>query len=101
MSYSTAATKGTGAQTRHLRRTELLLRNADHAWIVLTDLGYELYVLGELLSTSYSLGEAIDELDTALLGSHLRGLPEEVPTMEVADGIWGVDLAELSRQALS
>lgn len=99
MSYFAAATQGLNVTTGFLKQTKRLLQDADYTWIVLTDWGYELQVLGELVSTSSSLEEAIDELDTALLGSHLKGLPEEVPTIEVAEGVWGVDMAELTRQA--
>lgn len=99
MSYFAAATQGLNIATGFLKQTKRLFRDADYAWIVLTDWGYELQILGGLVSTSSSLEEAINELDTALLGSHLKGLPEEVPMMEVQEGVWGVDMAELARRA--
>ena len=97
MSYFIAATQGTNVAARFLRRVERLFRDADTAWIELTDYGYELRILGELHSISYSLEEAVEELDTALLNSHTRGLPDGLKVMEVADGVWGVDMADLVR----
>lgn len=99
MSYFTAATRGLNVATGFLKQVKRLFRDADAAWIVLTDRGYELRILGELVSMSSSLEEALDELDTALLHGHAKGLPTEVPTMEVSEGVRGVDMADLTRRA--
>lgn len=99
MSYLTAATQGINVATRLLRRVERLFRDADTAWIELTDYGYELSILGELHSISYSLEEAIEELDTALLRGHIRGLPDGLKVMNATDGVWGVDMADLVRRS--
>lgn len=99
MSYFTAATRGLNVATGLLEQTRRLFRDAGATWIVLTDWGYELRILGELFSMSFSLEEALDELDTALLHGHAKGLPTEVPTMEVSEGVWGVDMADLTRRA--
>lgn len=99
MSYFNAATQGLNVATGFLKQTKCLFRDADATWVVLTDWGYELRILGELVSMSSSLEEALDELDTILLRGHARGLPAEVPMMEVSEGVWGVDMADLTRRA--
>ena len=99
MSYFTAATQGLNVATGFLKQTKRLFRDADYAWIVLTDWGYELQILGELVSMSSSLEEAIEELETALLHNHAKGLPDGLEVIDLGDGIWGVDMAELARRA--
>lgn len=101
MSYFTAATRGLNVATGFLKQTKRLIKDADTAWIELTYSGYELSILGELHSISYSLEEAIDELDTALLHGHARGLPDGMEIMDLGDGVWGVDMADLVRRARS
>lgn len=61
MSYFTAATQGLNVANGFLELVKRLFRKADTAWIVLTDWGYELQVLGELVSTSPSLEEALED----------------------------------------
>lgn len=97
MSYFSAAVQGIYILPSFRRRIERLFRNANAAWIELTDYGYELYILGERHSTSYTLEEAIQELDYALLSSKTRAMPKSVAVMEVTDGVWGVDMADLAR----
>lgn len=99
MSYFIAATRGLNVATGFLKQAKRLFRDAGATWIVLTDWGYELRILGELVSMSSSLEEALDELDTALLHGPAKGFPAEVPTIEVSEGVWGVDMAELTRRA--
>lgn len=99
MSYFNAAVQGLNVATGFLKQTKRLFRDADATWIVLTDWGYELQILGELVSMSSSLEEAIEELETTLLRGHAMGFPAEVPMMEVQEGVWGVDMAELARRA--
>lgn len=99
MNYFTAATQGLDAAPGFLKQTKRLFRDADTAWIELTYLGYELSILGDTQSTSSSLEEAIEELDTALLHDHTRGLPDGLKTIAVTDGVWGVDMADLVRRA--
>lgn len=97
MSYLSAAIQGIYTLPSFRRRLERLFRDADSAWIELTDYGYELYILGERHSTSYTLEKAIQELNSVLLGSRNRAMPESVSVMEVTDGVWGVDMADLAR----
>ena len=97
MSYLSTAIQGTYTLPSFRRRLERLFREANATWIELTDYGYELYILGERHSTSYTLDDAIEDLDDALLGSRNRAMPESVPVMDVTDGVWGVDMAELAR----
>lgn len=97
MSYLSAAIQGIYTLPSFRRRLERLFRDADSAWIELTDYGYELYILGERHSTSYTLEEATQELTDALLSSRNRAMPESVSVMEVTDSVWGVDMADLAR----
>lgn len=99
MGYFAAAIKGIYTLPSFRRRLKRLFRDADSAWIELTDYGYELYILGELHSTSYTLEEATQELTDALLGSRNRAMPKSVSVMEITDTVWGVDMAELTRSA--
>lgn len=99
MGYFSAAIKGIYTLPSFRRRLERLFRDANSAWIELTDYGYELYILGERHSTSYTLEEAIHELNSALLGSKTRAMPESVSVMEITDTVWGVDMADLTRSA--
>lgn len=97
MSYLSAAIQGIYTLPSFRRRLERLFRDADSAWIELTDYGYEIYILGELHSTSYTLEEAIKELEDALLGYKTRAMPKSVSVMEITDTVWGVDMADLAR----
>jgi hypothetical protein len=97
MSYFSAAIKGIHILPAFRRRLERLFRDANSAWIELTDHGYELYILGERHSTSYTLEDATQELTDALLGGRNRVMPESVSVLEVTDSVWGVDMAELTR----
>lgn len=97
MSYFAAATRGLNLAPVFLGQTKRLFRDADTAWIELTDFGYELSILGETRCTSSSLGEAVEELDAALL--HGRCLPGSLRIIPIADGVWGVDMADLVRRA--
>lgn len=97
MSYFSDAVQGVSILPAYRRRVERLFREADSAWIELTDYGYELYILGDRHSTSYTLEDAIQEMNTTLLGGIRRHLPESVEVMEVTDGVWGVDMVDLSR----
>ena len=99
MSYFTAATQGLNTAPGFLRNTERLFREADTAWIELTSMGYEISILGELHSTSFSLDEAVEELDTILLRGHARGLPDGLEVMDITEGVWGVNMADLVRRA--
>lgn len=99
MSYFTAAAQGINVSAGYLEQTRRLFRDADTAWIELTHLGYELSILGEVHSTSFLLEEAIEELDTALLHSHPKGLPDGLDVMPITDGVWGVDMADLVRRS--
>lgn len=101
MSYFTAATRGLNVAAGFIKQIERLIRDANTAWIELTYSGYELSILGELHSTSYSLELAIEELDAALLQRPARGLPDDVEIMDFGDGVWGVDMADLVRRARS
>lgn len=98
MSYFTAATQGLGITAGRLRQAERLFRDADTAWIERTDLGYELSILGERHSISYTLEEAKEELDIALLRGHLKGLPDTTEVLALGEGVWGVDMADLVRR---
>lgn len=93
MSYFVAATHGLSIAASRRRQVERLFRDANAAWVELTDYGYELSILGELHSISYTLEEAIEELNMALL---LRrgGLLHVVEVMDLGDGVWGVDMAD-------
>lgn len=99
MSYFTTATQGLNVAAGFLKQAKRLFRDADATWIVLTDWGYELQILGELVSMSSSLEEAIEELETALLHGHAKGLPDGLEVIDLGDGIWGVDMTELARRA--
>lgn len=99
MSYFTAATKDLDVPVWFLKQTERIFRDADTAWIELTDYGYELSILGELHSISFSLEEAIGELDTALLHGHAKGFPDGLEVMDVTDNVWGINMADLVRRA--
>lgn len=93
MSYFTAAIQGLSLTTGRYRQVERLFRDAGTAWIEPTDYEYELPVLGERHSTSYTLEEAIEELDTAL-----PVMPAVVEVMDLGDGVWAVDMAGLVRR---
>lgn len=99
MSYFTAATQGINVATGFIKQTKRLFRNANAAWIELTDFGYELSILGETYSTSYSLEEAVEELSTVLLHNHAKGLPDSLEVMDIMDGVWGVNMADLVRRS--
>lgn len=99
MGYFSAATKGIYTLPSFRRRLERLFRDANAAWIELTDYGYELYILGERHSTSYTLEEATQELNSVLLGSRNRAMPKSVSVISITDTVWGVDMAELTRSA--
>lgn len=99
MSYFSAATGGFNLKPTQRRRLSQLLQKADTSWIVLTDWGYEVSVLGELHTVSYSLQDAVSELELEILGCFRRGLPESLEMMYVSDGVWGVDMADLVRRA--
>lgn len=99
MSYFTAATRSLSVPAGFLKRTERLFRDADTAWIELTHLGYELSIMGETHSISFSLEEAIEELSTALLSGHAKGLPDDLEVMDITDGVWGVNMADLVRRS--
>lgn len=98
MSYFTAATQGLSVTAGHRRQVERLFRDADTAWIELTDHGYEISILGERHSTSYTLEEALEGLDTALLRGHPKGLPDAVGVLDLGGGVWGVDMADMVRR---
>lgn len=97
MSYFTAAIQGLNITAGRRRQVERLLRDASAAWIELTDYGYELSILGEPHSISYTLEEAIMELAMAL-PRHGQGLPAAVEVMDLGDGVWAVDMADLVRR---
>lgn len=97
MSYFSDAIQGVHLLPAYRRRVERLFREADSTWIELTDYGYELYILGERHSTSYTLEDAISELNDTLLGGIRRHLPESVTVMPITDGVWGVDMVDLAR----
>lgn len=99
MSYFTDATQGLNVATGFLKQTKRLFQNAGFAWIVLTDWGYEVQIFGELVSMSSSLDEAIEELETALLHSRTNGLPDGLAVIYLGDGLWGVDMVDLTRRA--
>lgn len=98
MGYFSDAVQGAFLLPSYRRRIERLFREANSAWVELTDFGYELYILGDRHSTSYTLEDAIQETNTALLGGIRRHLPESVTVMEVTDVVWGVDMADLVRR---
>ena len=97
MSYFSDAVQGVHLLPSYRRRVERLFREADTTWIELTDYGYELYISGDRYSTSYTLEDAIQEVNEALLGSAHRHLPQSVSVMPISDGVWGVDMANLTR----
>lgn len=99
MSYFNTATQDLNVTNGFLELVKRLFRKADAAWIVLTDWGYELQVLGELISTSPSLEEALEELDAALIHSYAIGLHDGPEVLNLGDGVWGVDMADLTRRA--
>lgn len=99
MSYLTAAAKGLNLKPTQLRRLRRLFQKADTAWIVLTDWGYEVSVLGEPHTISCSLGDAVSELELEVLGSFRQGLPKSLEIMYVSDGVWGVNMADLVRRS--
>lgn len=98
MSYFTAATKGLDITAGRRKQTEQLFRDANAAWIELTDIGYELSILGELHSISFSLEDATQELNTAILRGPSRGFPDSLEIMYLGGGVWGVDVADLARR---
>lgn len=98
MSYFSDAVQGASLLPSYRRRVERLFSEANSTWIELTDYGYELYILGGRHSTSYTLEDAIQEMNTTLLGGIRRHLPESVTVMEVTDVVWGVDMADLVRR---
>ena len=98
MSYFSDATQGIHLLPSYRRRVERLFREANASWIELTDYGYELYILGDRYSTSYTLEDAVQEVNEALLGGISRCLPESVPVMDITDGVWGVDMVDLTRR---
>ena len=98
MSYFTAATQGLSITAGRSRQVERLFRDANTAWVELTDYGYELSILGERRALSYTLEEAIEELGTTLLRGHAYGMPDVVEVMDLGDGVWGVDMADLVRR---
>lgn len=97
MSYFSDAIQGIHLLPSYRRRVERLFREANSTWIELTDYGYELYILGERHSTSYTLEDAVQEMNTTLLGGIRRNLPKSLTVMEVTDGVWGVDMVDLAR----
>jgi hypothetical protein len=97
MSYFSGAIQGVHLLPSYRRRIERLFREANSTWIELTDYGYELYILGDRHSTSYTLEDAISELNDTLLGGIRRNLPESVTVMPITDGVWGVDMVDLAR----
>ena len=99
MNYIDAATKGIDLKPTQRRRLERLFQKADTAWIVQTDWGYEISVLGELHTISPSLEDAISELELEILESFRRGLPKSLEMMYVSDCVWGVDMADLVRRS--
>lgn len=98
MSYFTAATKGLNITAGHLRRAEQLFQDADTAWIELTDVGYELSILGEPRAISFSLEDATRKLGAALFRGCGRGFPDALEIMCLGGGVWGVDMADLVRR---
>ena len=98
MSYFSAATQGHNLKPTQRRRLEQLFRKADTSWIVLTDCGYEVSVLGETHTIEYSLEDAISELELSILGSFRQGLPRTLTVMDVGEGVWGVNMADLTRR---
>lgn len=98
MSYFTAATQGLSIAPGYRRQVERLFQGANTAWVERTDLGYELSIHGELHSTSYTLEDAFEELDTALLRGHLKGMPDTVEVLDLGGGVWSVDMADLVRR---
>lgn len=99
MKHFTAATRGLNGAPGFLKQTERLFRDANAAWIGLTDFGCELSILGDAQSTSSSLAEAIEELDTALLHGHTGGIPDGHDFQPITDGVWGVNMADPVRRA--
>ena len=99
MSYFTAATQGINVSAGFLKRVRRLFRDADTAWIELTYHGYELSILGDTHSISFSLEEAIEELTTALLHDRAKCLPDGLEVMPITDGVWGVNMADLVRRS--
>lgn len=97
MSYFSDAVQGVSLLPSYRRRVERLFREADTTWVELTDYGYELYIRGDRYSTSYTLEDAIQEVNEALLGGERRYLPQSVSVMPISDGVWGVDMADLTR----
>lgn len=98
MSYFTAATQGLSITAGRRRQVERLFRDADTAWIELTDYGYELSILGKRDSTSYTLEESLKELNAALLRGHPKGMPDAVEVLDLGGGVWGVDMADMVRR---
>lgn len=101
MSYFIAATRGLDIPSYYYRRVERFFREAESARIELTDQGYELFINDELYSLSFSLEDALDELDTALLGdpSPRNGIPMAVLPDPLSPRVWGVDMEHATRQA--
>lgn len=101
MSYFIAATQGLSVPSARLCRIERFFRMAESTQIELTDQGYELFVDGEFYSLSFSLEDALDELDTALLGAPgpRSGIPMAVLPEPLSPRVWGVDMEHATRQA--
>lgn len=74
---------------------------AESAQIKLTDQGYELFVDDEFYPLSFSLEDALDELDTVLLGAPgpRDGIPMAVLPEPLSHRVWGVDMEHATRQA--
>lgn len=101
MSYFITTTQGLDVPSARLRRVERFFRMAESAQIELTDQGYELFVGDEFHSLSFSLEDALDELDTALLGAPgpRNGIPMAVLPEPLSPRVWGVDMEHAARQA--
>ena len=69
MSYFTVAVRDLGIPPYYRRRIRRFFLAAESARIELTNQGYELSILGEPHSLSFSFEDALGELDTALLGA--------------------------------
>lgn len=101
MSYFTAAVRDLDIPPYYRRRIGRFFQAAESARIELTDQGYELYILGEHHSLSFSFEDALGELDTALLGASgpRRGIPMAILPEPVSARVWGVDMEHATRQA--
>ena len=99
MSYFADATKGLNLKPAQCRRLRRLFQKADTSWIVLTDWGYEVSVLGKFHTISDSLEDATSELELEILGNFRQGLPKSLKMMYVSDCVWGVNMADLVRRS--